>query len=828
VQDYTFKLSGDYARLGHVCQYRESRLAFLWRRMEREGMYTYFEHGDGRERLIITDDRSCHEALSGAPVRYFRVSGAGARGVRGLRSFTCKHASIAGTVRVMDYDYLRPTLDVTGEARASDRPEVVNLHGESFATPEEGSRLARVRAEELRARQVVFRGTGNVPVLRPGYTFELEDHPRSDGAYLATELVHQGSALGGLAEARELLGLVDDADQVYRVDVVAIPAHVQFRPERRTPMPRIYGLEGAVIDGEADHDYAQLDEHGRYFVKLKIDESPAKDGKASMRIRMMQPHGGNPEGFHFPLRKGTEVLLAFEGGDPDRPVIAGVVPNAFTPSSVTATNSTKNVIHTGGGNRIQIEDLDGKQHVRISSPHLGSFLHLGAPNGSHNWIGSTKGNSYAITGQDAETGVGGTRLTVIGDGHGYYTGTQNADPGDEAMDPALMQEALEIANAKLEKAPKNADGTSATGPDGSPLLEVGSGTSGGVDVKDKTQDHSSDVTVSAGSGTTGSGKVELQAVAPFNLTLNPADMIADPDNRDAYRQGSDLKFVGGDNVTKVTNDKLVAVQGNSVTHVHGQSLSFVGTGASPNGWTAPTPPAEITDAAPLPFGTPIQQSTVYGGTISKVFAPKHVRQGAAFPRLPPSPVPTDGSEAQWSILVGDQLGWIDGNVSSTVTGNKASTVDGDVTATIDGTKTTTVNGGMRVTVSAPEPVGTWTESNPTQPDAHTAQSTVLYGNQLSWVGGDQDVQIQGQKTSTVYHGQQSTVHEGQISTVTPYHITMDVLKLALYANQLSFGATKSSYSLFSSTQSLLLIKNHNHEIKTTEDMIGMSIMTIFL
>ena len=43
---------------------------------------------------------------------------------------------------------------------------------------------------------------------------------------------------------------------------------------------------------------------------------------------MMQPHGGDIEGWHFPLRKGTEVLFTFLGGDPDRPVIAGVVPNA--------------------------------------------------------------------------------------------------------------------------------------------------------------------------------------------------------------------------------------------------------------------------------------------------------------------------------------------------------------------------------------------------------------------------------------------------------------------------------------------------------------------
>ena len=58
--------------------------------------------------------------------------------------------------------------------------------------------------------------------------------------------------------------------------MVAIPASVQFRPERRTPVPRIYGMEGAVIDGEADTDYAQLDEHGRYLVKMRLRREPGE------------------------------------------------------------------------------------------------------------------------------------------------------------------------------------------------------------------------------------------------------------------------------------------------------------------------------------------------------------------------------------------------------------------------------------------------------------------------------------------------------------------------------------------------------------------------
>jgi type VI secretion system secreted protein VgrG len=118
--DYALELTGTYGPLEHVCQYRESSLAFLSRRMEREGVYFFFEQGDTREKLIIADDRSCHERLSKDPVRYYQVAGAGVGGGNGLHAFRGVHSSIPGSVRVHDYDYLRPTLDMTSSAPVSD------------------------------------------------------------------------------------------------------------------------------------------------------------------------------------------------------------------------------------------------------------------------------------------------------------------------------------------------------------------------------------------------------------------------------------------------------------------------------------------------------------------------------------------------------------------------------------------------------------------------------------------------------------------------------------------------------------------------------------
>ena len=101
----------------------------------------------------------------------------------------------------------------------------------------------------------------------------------------------------------------------------------------------------------------------------KFDQSGLTDGKASAWVRMMQPTGGGTEGVHFPLRKGTEVLLFFLGGDPDRPVIAGAAPNTHNPSPISEGNRSRNVLQTGSGNRVEMED-DGP-YIDISTPHRG-------------------------------------------------------------------------------------------------------------------------------------------------------------------------------------------------------------------------------------------------------------------------------------------------------------------------------------------------------------------------------------------------------------------------------------------------------------------------
>ncbi len=415
-KDYLFRVNGQFKKLDHVCQYHESDFAFISRWLEREGLYYFFEHDEGedRERLVITDDRSFHGALSQKPVRYFPQSGGDVSAGASLEQFTCRMTTLPRRVALKDYDYIKPSLDVSGVAGVSPRGAgEVHVYGEGFVTPTEGARLAKIRSEELLAKQSIFEGSGRLYALRAGYTFALEEHPRAgfNAEYLVVALHHHGNQSALSSAWKGYLGL--EFEEPYRVKVEAISKGVQFRAPRLTQLPRIYGTEEAVIDAADGHPYAEIDDHGRYKVKFKFDESDLETGEASMWIRMLQPHGGDVEGFHFPLRKGTEVLVSFVGGDPDRPVIAGVAHNAHNPSAVRSLNATRNVIQTGGSNRMEFEDTEGTQWLKHSTPPKDTLLFLGATGEeSHNFVlKSGAGTGLIHTGDDFDKVVKGA-MTV--------------------------------------------------------------------------------------------------------------------------------------------------------------------------------------------------------------------------------------------------------------------------------------------------------------------------------------------------------------------------------------------------------------------------------
>lgn len=357
-----------YPLRDYVVQYEENDWDFVSRWLEHEGIYYFFENStEGRERISFGDLSTACEAVEKNPEEatyaYRPQGGASELGSTDeelIVSFLCKQRRAPKEVKLNDYNW-RDALRLETKQTVHDKG--VGLHtqyNDHFKYKPQGDALARVRKEEFLCRTKLFHGAGTCRAFRPGKTFSLRDHYRADWnrSYLIVGVTHQAEQTINL-EAATITGAS------YSNEFTAIPADVPFRPERLTDWPSIKGAMHAKVDAAEGKEYADLDD-GCYTVRIPYDphyddESAEgrKPGAASRRVRMAQPFSGMDAGFHFPLRKGTEVILTHIDGDPDRPIIAGAVPNAETGNVGSTGDESRNRIVSNSGNRFEIHDQTG-------------------------------------------------------------------------------------------------------------------------------------------------------------------------------------------------------------------------------------------------------------------------------------------------------------------------------------------------------------------------------------------------------------------------------------------------------------------------------------
>ncbi|MDR1922694.1 MAG: type VI secretion system tip protein VgrG [Candidatus Adiutrix sp.] len=385
-RDFEIKLLEEYPEREMTLQYNESHYHFLARWLARHGAYYWFMETPDGEKVRFSDRAVAHAELpGGVKLRYAQPSGLDYGQQENIHDFSLRCQPLPKELTLKDYNDQKPGLDLTVERQVSAKGQgAVYIYGAGFADLDQGRKLAQIRAEEYLCGQMTAAGASDVRDLRPGYIFQLENHYRQscNQRYLAVHLRHEGSQTRYLINGLGLGGLGEEA-LFYRNNFRAIPAERQFRPPRPEAGPVLPGFMPAKIDASGSGQYAELDEQGRYKVRLPLDQSGRGGGKASAWLRLMQPYAGPGMGFHAPLHKGAEVLLAFLDGDPDRMVIAGAVPNPETPSPVTDADQTQIKLDSAAGNKIHINDQQGQEVIRMTSEASGTLFSMGTIDPEH-------------------------------------------------------------------------------------------------------------------------------------------------------------------------------------------------------------------------------------------------------------------------------------------------------------------------------------------------------------------------------------------------------------------------------------------------------------
>ncbi|KML18879.1 MULTISPECIES: type VI secretion system tip protein TssI/VgrG, partial [Burkholderia] len=139
---------------------------------------------------------------------------------------------------------------------------------------------------------------------------------------------------------------------------------VPYRAPRGTPKPVIHGTQSAIVVGPKGEEI--YTNGSAVKVHFPWDRRGKKDGSDSMWVRVSQPWAGDGWGAAAIPRIKQEVLVAFNQGDPDNPVIVGRVFNGEQGNpyhgAAGQTMGIKSQTHKGqGSNEIRMTDTNGMQ-----------------------------------------------------------------------------------------------------------------------------------------------------------------------------------------------------------------------------------------------------------------------------------------------------------------------------------------------------------------------------------------------------------------------------------------------------------------------------------
>jgi type VI secretion system secreted protein VgrG len=399
--DVAFEIRGTFHPRDYCAQYRETDFDFASRLMEEEGIFYYFRHTAGGHTMIVADTPRGHPAVPGQERALYDEIAGGLRTEDHITSWEKTQELCSGKFTLRDYSF--ELHDRTLEAAEAIRDGVqagrsvhtlgIDRDGklEVYDWPgggrhstgvdpgggdrpddllrlfEDNRRTAAVRMEQEAVRGLVIRGAGNCRQFAPGYRFTLERHFDADGPYLVTEVRHTCRVASGYRSGMEALD--------YRNEFTCIPLELPFRPQRTTPRPVARGPQTAVVVGPPGEEIF-TDKYGRVKVRFHWDRRGAGDADSSCWIRVAQAAAGGGFGTIFIPRVGQEVVVQFEEGDPDRPLITGSVYNPgqmppFTlPAGRMISGLRSNTYPGGGGmNEISLDDSKGRERMFLHAQH---------------------------------------------------------------------------------------------------------------------------------------------------------------------------------------------------------------------------------------------------------------------------------------------------------------------------------------------------------------------------------------------------------------------------------------------------------------------------
>lgn len=345
----------------YCVQYNESSFQFVSRLMEDDGIFYYFTHEKGKHTLVLTDSSSSYKKINGKSDANFVNYKSETYLLGKVYDARTNFAINSGGYSLSDYNYKISQTKLFTKLDSKWKGSMVYEYPGGFEKSNEGEDLSKLRVQAFEFFHSMLNGHSTVASFVPGATFDLKNHPLDsfNSSYVLYSVEH-------FFERNLSSGLI------YKNRFSAFKKDVEFRALRKTPKPKVFGNQTAVVVCPSGKEIFR-DEFCAIKVHFHWDqEGKAKDtDDSSCWIRVAQLLSGSGWGGVYVPRVGQEVVVSFLEGDPDRPLVVGCVYNDQFKPPYSDSDDMKSTIKTvtftddQGFNEFRFYDEKDKEEIYL-------------------------------------------------------------------------------------------------------------------------------------------------------------------------------------------------------------------------------------------------------------------------------------------------------------------------------------------------------------------------------------------------------------------------------------------------------------------------------
>ncbi len=213
----------------------------------------------------------------------------------------------------------------------------VDLHSMTPDAQSLDESLKRMKERSL-GRMITCSGQSIIPSIKVGKPVQIRGMSGFDGTYYVKSIKH-----------------IYEGSGKYRNNFTCVPLDLAYVDDVPDKNRSSFLQTGIVMDNN------DPDKLGRVKVKFPWNE------KDTVWVRVLTAHAGDQHGWYSIPEVDDEVLVGYEMGDPDDPIILGALYNSDTPPHDDTQVQDNNVklFLTKSGNRILIRDESGKESIEI-------------------------------------------------------------------------------------------------------------------------------------------------------------------------------------------------------------------------------------------------------------------------------------------------------------------------------------------------------------------------------------------------------------------------------------------------------------------------------